>query len=53
MSTRGPSDGPRAEASADAVGIAATWDGMNSNQEVSIDESWLGPILSLIVPLTP
>lgn len=35
------------EASADAVGIAATWDGMNSNQEVSIDESWLGPILSL------
>lgn len=35
------------EVSADAAGIAAVWDGIKKNHEISIDISWVGPILSL------
>jgi hypothetical protein len=35
------------EASADTVGLAAVWDGMAEHQQISIDLTWVGPILSL------
>lgn len=37
------------EIGADMVGIAAVWDGLSSTASMSIDYSWIGPILALAV----